>query len=104
MWEPMWPTAEETGLVVALHVFEGGAATVGYAIQGIQNAASSGSWTVVAPLQMDEICASVILSGVCERHPKLRLVLGESGIGWLPYMLERLDGTHEERLPDRHGV
>ena len=81
MWEPLWSAAEETGLVVSFHVFEGGAATVGYAIQGIQNAASSGSWTVVAPLQMDEICASVILSGVCERHPKLRLVLGESGIG-----------------------
>src|SRR2546422_488383 len=34
------------------------------------------------------------------RHPKLRLVLGESGIGWLPYILERLDDTYEERLAD----
>src|SRR4030095_8398211 len=54
--------------------------------------------------QMDEICASVILSGVCERHPKLTLVLGESGIGWLPYMLERLDDTYEERLADDLGL
>jgi len=59
-----------------------------------------GSWTVVAPLQMDEICVSVILSGVCERHPRLRLVLGESGIGWIPYILERLDDTYDERLAD----
>ena len=66
----------------------------------MRDAASTGSWTVVAPLQMDEIHASVILSGVCERHPRLRLVLGESGIGWLPYMLERLDDTYEERLAD----
>ena len=29
MWEPMWSAAEETGLVVSFHVFEGGAATVG---------------------------------------------------------------------------
>jgi predicted TIM-barrel fold metal-dependent hydrolase len=43
---------------------------------------------------------SVILSGVCERHPRLRLVLGESGIGWIPYMLERLDDTYDERLAD----
>jgi predicted TIM-barrel fold metal-dependent hydrolase len=27
-------------------------------------------------------------------------VLGESGIGWLPYILERLDDTYEERLAD----
>jgi len=76
-WEPLWAAGEDTGLVISFHVFEGGAATVGYAVQGIQS-----------------------LSGVCERHPKLTLVLGESGIGWLPYMLERLDDTYEERLAD----
>ena len=100
MWEPMWSAAEETGLVVSFHVFEGGAATVSYEIKGVRDAACTGAWTVVAPLQMDEILASVVLSGVCERHPRLRLVLGESGIGWLPYMLERLDDTYEERLAD----
>jgi predicted TIM-barrel fold metal-dependent hydrolase len=100
MWAPMWSAAEETGLVVSFHVFEGGGSLVGYEVKGIKNVASTGSWTVVAPLQMDEVLASVILSGVCERHPKLRLVLGESGIGWLPYMLERLDDTYEERLAD----
>ena len=80
--------------------FEGGGALVGYEVKGIKHPAAIGSWTVVAPLQMDEVMVSIILSGVCERHPKLRLVLGESGIGWLPYMLERLDDTYEERLAD----
>ncbi len=79
MWEPMWSAAEETGLVISFHVFEGGGATVGYEIKGIRHPASIGAWTVVAPMQMDEILVSVILSGVCERHPRLRLVLGESG-------------------------
>jgi uncharacterized protein len=100
MWEPMWTAAEETGLVVSFHVFEGGGSTVGYEVKGVKRADVIGAWTVVAPLQMDEILASVILSGVCQRHPALRLVLGESGIGWLPYMLERLDDTYEERLAD----
>lgn len=100
MWEPMWTAAEETGLVVSFHVFEGGGSTVGYEVKGVKRADVIGAWTVVAPLQMDEILASVILSGVCQRHPELRLVLGESGIGWLPYMLERLDDTYEERLAD----
>ncbi|MGH7326149.1 MAG: amidohydrolase family protein [Candidatus Rokuibacteriota bacterium] len=104
MWEPMWSAAEETGLVISFHVFEGGAATVGYEVQGIKRPDVIGAWTVVAPLQMDEICVSVILSGVCERHPRLRLVLGESGIGWIPYVLERLDDTYEERLADDLGL
>ena len=100
MWEPVWAAAEDTGLVISFHVFEGGGATVGYEVKGVRHPAVVGSWTVVAPMQMDEICVSVILSGVCERHPRLRLVLGESGIGWLPYILERLDDTYEERLAD----
>jgi len=100
MWEPMWSAAAETGQVISFHVFEGGGSLVGYEVKGVKNVASTGSWTVVAPIQMDEVLASVVLSGVCERHPKLRLVLGESGIGWLPYMLERLDDTYEERLAD----
>jgi predicted TIM-barrel fold metal-dependent hydrolase len=104
MWEPMWSAAEAADLVISFHVFEGGAATVGAAVKGIKNAASAGAWTTVSPMQMDEILCSVILSGVCERHPRLRLVLGESGIGWLPYMLERLDDTYEERLSDDLGL
>ena len=100
MWEPMWSAAEKANLVLSFHVFEGGGATVGYEVKGIRHPAVIGSWTVVAPMQMDEICVSVILSGVCERHPRLKLVLGESGIGWLPYVLERIDDTYEERLAD----
>lgn len=100
MWEPMWAAAEQANLAFSFHVFEGGGATVGYEVNGISHPASVGSWTVVAPLQMDEICASIILSGVCERHPKLRFVLGEAGIGWIPYMLERMDDTYAERLAE----
>ncbi len=100
MWEPMWSAAEDTNLVLSFHVFEGGGATVGYEVKGVRHPAVVGSWTVVAPMQMDEILVSVILSGVCERHPRLKLVLGESGIGYLPYILERLDDTYEERLAD----
>jgi predicted TIM-barrel fold metal-dependent hydrolase len=99
MWEPMWAAAEALDFVVSFHVFEGGAATVGRAVP-ITSPVSAGAWTTVAPMQLDEILCSVILAGVCERHPRLRLVLGESGIGWIPYMLERLDDTWDERLTD----
>jgi predicted TIM-barrel fold metal-dependent hydrolase len=100
MWEPMWIAAEACDIVLSFHVFEGGTTTVGYEVKGARSPASIGAWVVVGPMQMDEILTSVILSGVCERHPRLKLVLGESGIGWLPYILERLDDTYKERLAD----
>jgi predicted TIM-barrel fold metal-dependent hydrolase len=33
----------------------------------------------------------MVFSGGLERHPGLQLVLGESGLGWLPYFLARMD-------------
>jgi uncharacterized protein len=34
---------------------------------------------------------SVVLNGVLERYPRLRLAFMEAGAGWVPFMLERLD-------------
>lgn len=41
-----------------------------------------------------EILASMVLSGACERHPDLKFVLGECGVTWIPYVLDRMD--HED--------
>ena len=35
-----------------------------------------------------------------ERYPRLRLVLGESGIGWIPYVLQRMDAEWEDQFKD----
>jgi predicted TIM-barrel fold metal-dependent hydrolase len=51
-----------------------------------------------APLQMDEALAAVIFSGALERYPGLKIVLAETGIGWLPYLLERMDDTYRKFL------
>src|SRR5262249_53560591 len=62
--------------------------------------AQPGSWRMpaavaVAPLQLDEMLTAMIFSGILERYPNVRIVLGEAGLGWVPYVLERLD--HEYR-------
>jgi predicted TIM-barrel fold metal-dependent hydrolase len=37
--------------------------------------------------------ADLLFSPVFHRHPKLKFALSEGGIGWVPYMLERIDAT-----------
>ncbi len=52
-----------------------------------------------AMLQMANarLVANMILSGVCERFPRLKFVsLVESGIGWLPFMLEACLDYHAD--------
>ena len=51
-------------------------------------------------INMANILASIIFAGVLERHPRVRLVLGESGIGWIPYVLWRMDAEWEDQFKD----
>src|SRR5262249_11121844 len=57
------------------------------------------------PFEQMAACAGLVLSGVLERHPALRVAFLESGAGWLPYWLHRLDEhweTWRALLPDVH--
>jgi predicted TIM-barrel fold metal-dependent hydrolase len=52
----------------------------------IGNAATLGNW---------------IVSGRLDRHPKLKIGLIESGLGWVPFALEALEHQFDEMLPSR---
>ena len=63
--------------------------------------AGKASLTSAKTLYMATILSSVIHSGALERYPNLRIVLGESGIGWIAYALERMDHEYENRFKDQ---
>jgi hypothetical protein len=44
---------------------------------------------------------NIILSGMLDRHPKLQMVSVESGVGWVPFILEALDYEMSENAPDQ---
>ena len=52
------------------------------------------------PFEQMAACAGLIMTGVLDRHPSLKVAFLESGAGWLPYWLQRMDGHVEtwERL------
>ena len=102
MWEPMWTAAEEVDVVLSFHIGAGhGTTTVGPTgvaeklSRNIPQVSLAAHQAVVA-MQADECLASVILCGALERHPKLKVVLAESHIGWIPYLLDRLDTKYTE--------
>lgn len=49
------------------------------------------------PMEQMAAMASLVFDGALERHPTLRVAYLESGTGWLPYWLHRLD-EHREWL------
>ncbi|HEY1426287.1 MAG TPA: amidohydrolase family protein [Caulobacteraceae bacterium] len=85
-FEAMWTLLEETGLVICFHVSTGrDPRAVGGAGGAIINYACHSMETTIEPL------VQMIASGVFERHPKLRAGLVESGVGFVPWLLETLD-------------
>ena len=87
-WDRLWSAAEQTGLPLSFHINGGISPKLTYQIGKWQSAA----FATLLPLQLDEPLATMVFSGALERHPGLTLVLAESGIGWLPYFLSRMDG------------
>jgi uncharacterized protein len=86
-WDPLWAAAQETGLPISFHIKGGTSSKLSYQIGKWQSAA----FATLLPLQLDEPLATMVFSGALERHPGLKLVLAESGVGWLPYFLTRMD-------------
>jgi uncharacterized protein len=86
-WEPLWSAAEHTGLPISFHLKGGTSPKLSYQMGKWQSAA----FATVLPMQLDEPLATMVFCGALERHPGLKLVLAESGVGWLPYFLARMD-------------
>ena len=43
------------------------------------------------PFEQQMGVLSLICGGVLERHPGLRVLIVEAGVGWVPYWLDRMD-------------
>jgi uncharacterized protein len=99
VWEPVWRAADAAGLPVHFH-------TIG---------AKRADWSKLPPrvarvafathitgfqLHMADVLMSLIFAGVLERYPNLKIVIGESGIGWIPYVLDRMDLEWEDQFKD----
>jgi predicted TIM-barrel fold metal-dependent hydrolase len=51
-------------------------------------------------MQADECLVAILLCGALERHPGLKVVMAESHIGWIPYVLDRVDMKFKEGMYD----
>jgi predicted TIM-barrel fold metal-dependent hydrolase len=94
-YDPLWAAISETGIPISQHV---GANEALWQINRYDTTPAKGIFQSLPPVFMAEPLANWIVGGVFVRFPKLRVVLVEAGLGWIPYYLERLD-----TMKVRHG-
>lgn len=91
-WDRLWAAAAETRLPISFHI-GGGVSTIPIRADSWAHLAFS---TVVA-MQLCEPLATMIFCGALEKHPAMRLVMAEAGLGWLPYFVNRMDASTRKR-------
>jgi predicted TIM-barrel fold metal-dependent hydrolase len=100
LWEPLWKAIHEVNLPLHFHTFPAVPPSLLDKATGPSRRAAF--FTVVSGFQMNlvNILAAVIGAAVLERYPNVRISFGESGIGWIPYALDRMDFEWEDRFRD----
>jgi predicted TIM-barrel fold metal-dependent hydrolase len=92
-WAPLYHALEETGGVLAMHEALG--VRAGHTIGSDRFTGFAARHACSHPLEQMTAAVAILLGGVCERHPELQVAFLESGTGWLPYWLARLDDHYE---------
>ncbi|MFP3914411.1 MAG: amidohydrolase family protein [Actinomycetota bacterium] len=85
--EPVWKTLGATGVPLMIHPLM---ARVPQDLSGYGIALSAG---IGFPAQTTIALSRLLLAGVLERHPQVRLVAAHGG-GALPFLIGRLEGTN----------
>ena len=94
-WEPFWALAEEINVPVGFHL-----AVVVKKSRLDESKRSAANLVVTVAsqfaqeppgMQLLEPMTGLIFDGVLDRHPKLKIVMAEAGLAWVPSMIQGLD-------------
>ena len=98
-WNPLWAIAEESRLPVHLHTIGGSMPDFRKLDRKVGRAAFAATISSFQ-MYMSLPLLAIVFAGVLEHHPGLRMVIGESGIGWIPYILDHMDLEWEDQFKD----
>ncbi len=98
-WEPLWKCAHETGVPVHFHTIGGRSPDTSQMPHYVQRRVFAAHITSFQ-MHMSYMLMSLIYSGAPERYPNLKIVIGEAGLGWIPYVLQHMDLEWEDQFKD----
>ena len=102
-WDPFWEVCADRHLPVHFHI---GASVTGMTFYGKYFWPSQAEGTKLAIggsllfIGNARVVTNLILCRVFDRFPDLEIVSVESGVGWIPFILETLDYEMMENAPD----
>ena len=89
-WDGVWRALEDTKMPALIHIVSGNA---DYSFLQPGAGAAAAVFVHLAPSSNMTVISTLLFSDILVRFPKLNFISAESGIGWVPYFLERADYT-----------
>jgi predicted TIM-barrel fold metal-dependent hydrolase len=104
-WEPFWALAEEIGIPIGFHL----AVLVKKTRLDAENRGAANLVVATASryaqeppgMQLLEPITGLIFAGVLDRHPRVKIVMAEAGLAWVPSMIQGLDIWYERTRDGR---
>jgi predicted TIM-barrel fold metal-dependent hydrolase len=93
-YDRFWAAAEALEMPVSLHILTGGPYPPGGSLRFVERLTPRERVRVAVNTKLKEVTDSlldIITSGVFDRYPKLKLVLVENEISWLPFVITQWD-------------
>lgn len=103
-WDPLWEVCADKNLPVHFHI---GASLTAMNFYGNYFWASQDEYVKPAIggsmlfINNARVLINTIFAGIFDRYPKLRMVSVESGVGWVPFILETMDYELWENAPEQ---
>jgi uncharacterized protein len=103
-WDPLWEVCADLHLPVHLHI---GASLTAMTFYGNYFWPSQDEYVKPAIggsmlfINNARVVINTIFAGIFDRHPKLKMVSVESGVGWVPFILETMDYELWENAPEQ---
>lgn len=97
-WDPLWSRAEERGMPCNFHIGSGGV-DIGAVWPGIRPDHYLATLSCTFFLNNCRTLSNLIFSGLLDRFPRQKFVSIESGIGWIPFMLQAIEYQMDESMP-----
>ena len=98
-WTPLWQALNDVKLPVHFHTI-GGRPPDFEKMAPLQRRQAFAVFITGFQMQMSRIVMELIYGGVLEAYTDINIVIGESGIGWIPYLLEHMDLEWEDQFKD----
>jgi predicted TIM-barrel fold metal-dependent hydrolase len=102
VWDPLWRTCVELQLPVHFHIGNSDTSMSFYDMYSWGSHPQSLKWAISGMMLFignARSIVNIIASGMLERHPELQIVSVESGVGWIPFVMEALHYEIAENSP-----